>query len=134
MLEACTRCGACVDACPQHVIARGDGGFPGVDARLGECTFCAACAHSCPAPVFDLSRATPWPLRARIADTCLELKGVSCRLCDDACPTRALRFRPRAGGGADVRADPALCTGCGACVGLCPTGAIGLREETRPHA
>ncbi len=138
LLDACTRCGACVEACPEQVITRGDGGFPRFDARLGECTFCATCVTVCAAPVFDRSRVEAWPLRARVAETCLERQGVVCRLCDDACPTRALRFRPRPGGHAEVAVDEQRCTGCGACVARCPPDAIQLiaapRGKVATHA
>ena len=127
LLAACVRCGACAQACPEQVIRIGDGGFPRVDAMLGECTFCGACAEVCEAPVFDRSRPEPWPLRAMVGDACLERRGTTCRLCDDACPESALRFRPRPGGTSDVGVDTQRCTGCGACVSRCPAAAIVLR-------
>ncbi|MCA8967479.1 MAG: ferredoxin-type protein NapF [Planctomycetes bacterium] len=120
----CVRCGACVTACPARVIRTGDGGFPTVDAALGECTFCGACAAACPAPVFDRDCTPPWPLRAVVADDCLETRGIACRACEDACPTAALRFRPAPGGRANVAVDDTRCTGCGACVSRCPAHAI----------
>lgn len=126
IVEHCLRCGACTEQCPEQVIIRGDGGFPSVDATHGECSFCGTCVTVCPAPVFERDREPPWPLMARVADTCLEQAGIACRACEDACPHAALRFRPRLGGGAEVQVDDSRCTGCGACVAPCPAGAVSL--------
>lgn len=59
-----------------------------------------------------------------------------CEQCDScaaapACPTGALRPDPLW----KVRVNAALCTMCGACVPLCPAGAIevGARVVVRPH-
>jgi ferredoxin len=40
--DRCTRCGACVDACPESILRRGSGGFPTVDFTASACTFCTA--------------------------------------------------------------------------------------------
>ena len=50
--DVCTRCGECLAACPEKILIRGDGGFPGVDFQRGECTFCRACVDACPEPAF----------------------------------------------------------------------------------
>lgn len=68
----------------------------------------------------------PRPRLARVGDTCLEPRGIVCRACGDACDARALGFLPLAGGLARVVVDPARCTGCGACVPVCPTAAIAV--------
>ena len=39
--ERCTRCDDCVKVCPNHLIRRGDGGFPVLDFTQAACTFCA---------------------------------------------------------------------------------------------
>ena len=41
---ACTRCDACVRACPPQVLVRDADGVPRFDAQTGECTFCGECA------------------------------------------------------------------------------------------
>ena len=61
--------------------------------------------------------------RARVDASCLEAKGVICRACRDACDARAIAFTARP---APPGIDPALCTGCGQCVPVCPTTAIAL--------
>lgn len=128
----CTRCDACIVACPTGVLVRADGGFPAVDFSRGECTFCGDCVRACrPAA---LSRpaddAAPWALTARIGDGCLALQGVECRVCGEACGEGAIRFRPRLGGVALAELDAARCTGCGACFAPCPVRAISLNTNT----
>jgi len=125
--SACTRCGACLAACPEGILHPGDGGFPEVDFRrgTGECTFCAACAASCPEPAFVAAPAgAPWHATARIQETCLALRGVHCQSCGDACGESAITFRPTLGGAPRPAVDAASCTGCGACVGACPVDAL----------
>ena len=130
-IAACTRCDACIEACPTTILVRTDGGFPSVDFSRGECTFCAQCVASC--EPHALARATelvpPWTLRARIAETCLAEAGVECRICGENCPTGAIRFRPRLGGVAQPQLDVAACTGCGACFAPCPTRAIVVKAQ-----
>jgi len=127
VLERCTRCGDCVSACPEDILTLGSGGFPEVDfhAGSGECSFCGACAQSCDAGVFDLSRRPAWQVLASVAGKrCLAESGIHCEACRDACGERAIRFRPRLGAPPAPDLDPAACTGCGACVAVCPGQAI----------
>ncbi|UEM20793.1 ferredoxin-type protein NapF [Skermanella mucosa] len=124
VLDACVRCGACADACPEGIVAAGDGGYPEVDFRNGECTFCGDCAEACPAPVFDLTQGAPWFQAAAIADTCFARMGIVCQSCRDACPTGAINFTIGFGGPSRPAVDTDACTGCGACVSPCPAGAV----------
>ncbi len=132
MIEACTACGACVEACPQDILTIVGGTRPEIrfDAP---CLFCAACADACPEDVFDRGRTPPWEARAVIGGACLEAQGVSCRACEDVCEARALRFRPALGGRAEIEVAPDACTGCGACVPVCPVGAIAIRRGAAPE-
>jgi len=129
--DRCTRCGDCAAACPETLIARGDGGFPEIDFRRGECTFCGACADACKAEAFGPRDVAPWRLEPVIADACLARHDVHCEVCRDACAAGALRFRPRA---PVPLPEPVadLCTGCGACVSACPVAAIALRPGAAP--
>jgi ferredoxin-type protein NapF len=69
-------------------------------------------AGSAPAPI------------AAIGAGCLARHGVVCQSCGDACPERAIRFRPMLGRVALPAVATDRCTGCGECVALCPVAAI----------
>lgn len=126
--DACTRCGICLDACPDQLLARGDGDYPVIDFARGECTFCGACADSCPQPAFDRAGA-PWRILPAIGPDCLARRSVVCRSCRDACPTSAISFSPKPGGAALPALEPEACTGCGACVSACPVDAVSMRAR-----
>src|SRR4051812_42072270 len=85
----CIRCGKCGEACPEGIIAAGDGGFPEIDFQKGECTFCGACAAACPAPVFGDTAGNPWNAVAAAGASCLSAQGITCRSCQDACDQSA---------------------------------------------
>jgi ferredoxin-type protein NapF len=122
---ACTRCGDCVQTCPEQVLVTGDRGFPEIRFTQNGCTLCGDCARACPSGAI---RRDPEPeafaWRVRIGAACLTLHGVECRICGDACDTRALRFVPALGGIAQLRVDFDACTGCGACAPVCPVDAV----------
>jgi ferredoxin-type protein NapF len=126
--ELCTRCGACVDACPEAVLVLGRRGPPQVDFMQGECSFCGACAAACALPIFDTSLARPWAIVARIDERCLTLSRVFCQSCRDACPHDAIRFQLVQRSAPQPVIDHDSCTGCGACVAGCPAQAITVRE------
>lgn len=66
-----------------------------------------------------------------IASHCLTFGGVACRSCDDACPERAIRFRPKPGGHYHPELDGDLCTSCLECVPVCPVQALVPSEDAR---
>lgn len=126
-VDTCIRCGDCIDACPESILIKGDGGFPQVTFANDGCTLCGDCATACPEPVFDFKReAFEW--RARIESTCLALNNIQCQSCQDSCETDAIRFRPTLGRVPQPEVITDDCTGCGACTSVCPQDAIALEK------
>lgn len=133
--DGCTRCGECQKACPERIIVRGDGGFPEIDFKQGECTFCAKCAQACPEPLFELDSARrPWDYIASIDRGCLAYQGVSCQSCQDSCDAGVIKFVSQVGKPAQPQLNRELCTGCGACVAVCPVFAISVLPNQSPVA
>ena len=129
--NACTRCDACVLACPTSLLVRGDGGFAATDYRRGECTFCGDCASACrDGALVRRDGQAPWSRQIVIDATCLTRAGVVCRSCGEHCDAQAVRFAPQPGGVANPSLDAAACTGCGACVAVCPNRAIRVVANT----
>lgn len=123
--ERCTLCNKCAVACPVGIITKGHAGYPIVVLATAGCTFCGACADACEVGCFDRAQGRrPWDLKASISAACVETKGVACRMCEAACETSAIRFRPRLGGGSTPSVEHSGCTGCGACIAPCPVKAI----------
>ena len=131
--QSCTACGECITACPEGILLAGPAGTPALDFNTGACTFCGACAEACGEAVFRDTSEKPWSLVVSLSNACLLRNGVSCRTCTDACDEDALRFNLRAGPVGTIEIDAASCTGCGACVGICPTFAITLETKSRPE-
>ncbi|WP_082519866.1 ferredoxin-type protein NapF [Rhizobium sp. Root1220] len=125
-LEQCTACNRCAERCPTSII-RLVAGVPRVDLSIGECTFCRECLRVCPEPVFDAER-FQFNHVAEVSGECLAAKGVACQSCGEACPAQAIGFRPRIGGPFLPVIDPTTCTGCGACLQVCPVDAIAVRS------
>lgn len=129
-VEKCTRCDDCIVACPDQLIFRGRGGFPQIDFKRGGCDFCQECVSSCkPAALRAAPVALPWSIQASILPACLAMNAVICRACGEACDDSAIRFKPELGGVARPQLDPESCSGCGACITVCPVGAVAMTAQ-----
>jgi ferredoxin-type protein NapF len=105
-------------------------GLPALNFAKGECTFCGQCDAACPEPVFKSEPTAHFNHVMVIGDECLAFRKVDCQACRDACPTQAIRFRPRLGGPFIPELNETLCTGCGACVSVCPANVIEINERS----
>ncbi|MFI0396194.1 ferredoxin-type protein NapF [Paracoccus jiaweipingae] len=131
-MQACTGCGDCAAACGQDIIRRDGDGLAVIDAHAGECVFCGDCVTACTTGALVADGGWPW--RAALGEGCLHQQGITCRACEDMCEPRAIRFRPQPGGRSLPQLSQADCTGCMACIGACPEGAITLLAAPRPVA
>jgi len=137
-IEKCTRCDECISACPENIIIRGDGGYPEINFTHGECTFCAKCVDICESNAFinlpeskepDLliKAIPPWKLEISFAHTCLSLNAIVCRACADNCDEQAINFLLKIGGISEPQFKQKDCSGCGACLSVCPVHAIQIK-------
>lgn len=126
-LRNCTGCGECVAACPNRIISL-RAGVPSIDFGIGECTFCGQCAERCPENVFPADTDHAFQHRIEIGSDCLALNYVDCQACRDVCYPAAIRFTPRMGGPFIPTLSIEACTGCGACISVCPTRSLTVAE------
>jgi ferredoxin-type protein NapF len=135
-IRDCTRCGDCIAVCEERIITKGPGGFPQVSFEDSGCTFCGKCLDACQTGALSSKQAgieskqagnenvKPWSLMAVIElSGCLVTQGVMCQSCRDFCDSSAIVFdyhQPIP----VPEIKESLCTGCGFCIGACPTKAI----------
>lgn len=131
-IDRCTRCNACMEACPQRIVCRGDGGYPELRFEQAGCSFCRECLRVCEPQALLDSGDSPWSWTAVIGEQCLAQRGITCRSCGDVCETAAIRFRPMLGGRSEVSVRRDDCSGCGECIRVCPEGVIKLASGSGP--
>ncbi|BCZ18272.1 hypothetical protein NHP190003_15540 [Helicobacter sp. NHP19-003] len=118
----CVACvGGCVSSCPENIIVKAPDEPPHLDFSQSGCTFCGACLKAC-AELGGVLEEDIGIEAVALIDTaaCLGHQGVVCLACQDACKDGAIHFL----GMLKPRIDWQACTGCGFCVGVCPTQAI----------
>ena len=133
-LEICDGCGDCITNCPTKIIKKARAGYPVIDFSADECTFCEQCVDACkPHALLKKHQQPPWQATASIDESkCITYQNVECRSCSDPCETRAIKMPPRLGGISIPELNTSDCTGCGACVSVCPVSAI-LVHNIKPN-
>ncbi len=115
---------ACVASCDEEIILIQDDGTPMLNFVKSGCTFCEECANVCELDVLSLDNVhTSEQLNAtfRIStEGCVAHNGVICFSCKEPCIDDAILFN----GMFNPVIDADKCTGCGFCLGRCPTLAI----------
>ena len=123
--EKCSECEdkACVEACEEDMIVLEEG-KPSLDFSESGCTFCDECAKACKLDVLNLEAKRLLPKLAIDMLGCLAWQKTICSMCKDVCLDNAIDFAGLFNPEINDR-----CTGCGFCVGVCPTNAIKIGEE-----
>ena len=127
-LLSCTRCDACMAACPHEVIFTlpalygvEAAGTPALDLSARGCRLCAdwPCVAACEPNALELDESAP-RLATLTIDTqvCLPYSGPECGACAHACPVPgALQWAD----GIRPSINPDLCPGCALCREACIT-------------
>lgn len=130
LIEACIRCGACVEVCPADAIfalgeAEGSAtGTPAIDPDRAPCVVCDGlqCTTVCPSGAL-LPLVSPGDIAMGVAEIydplCVRTQDESCTACVEACPLGESAIRLAGDGPPMVIA--AGCVGCGVCQFRCPT-------------
>ena len=115
---------ACVASCDEEIIFIQEDGTPNLTFVKSGCTFCEDCANACEPNILSLENVhTSEELNATFVistEGCVAHNGVICFSCKEPCIDDAILFN----GMFNPVIDMDKCTGCGFCVGRCPTDAI----------
>ncbi len=130
-LAACTRCGDCIPVCPVHAIIRAPtdaglaAGTPYINVQSQPCIACVdmPCAAACPTEALSVP-ARGWEgyrlgTVEFVPERCVTYRGVTCRVCADACPVGEAALAMDEDGHPVLKAEG--CVGCGSCVRACIT-------------
>ena len=128
--SVCTGCGECQASCPQGVLRTDAHGFPIFSPTSNHCTFCGQCVENCAPKALSKAVDPVWSVSVTISGSrCLSEQGTICRSCGELCDEGAISFHPLGLGRWSARVDAEACTGCGACLPVCPSDALGLMSD-----
>lgn len=130
-LDVCTRCEACVDACPHDAIElagprfREAEGTPVINASKAPCRMCqdTPCVTACQPDALRYSLGLSMGDAQIETHSCIAHQGGFCSTCVERCPVPgAIKVRD---GKPTIR--QAACTGCGVCHFVCPAPVNAVR-------
>lgn len=138
-LDACTRCGDCVDACPHDAIDlagprfRDAEGTPMINPSEVPCYMCedTPCVDACEPDALAQTVGLSMGDAEIHRQDCLAHRGEFCTVCSERCPMPgAIKIRD---GKPTIRT--AACTGCGVCHHVCPApvNAVRIFPRGRPR-
>ena len=113
---------ACVAACEEEIIVIRADKTPTLNLSERGCTFCEACAEACEAGVLSPEEGVERINALFRIDSraCIAHHGTICFACREPCLEDAILFN----GMFNPVIDEERCTGCGFCLGRCPTRAV----------
>lgn len=137
-LAACTRCSACMDACPVDAIRKAPArsgfaaGTPFLELDRQPCIACPdmPCAAACPTQALSIPERGWDDVRLGalrlVPERCVTFRdNTPCRACADACPVGEEALTIDELGHPVIRAEG--CVGCGVCVRACITSPSSLK-------
>lgn len=138
-LAGCTRCNACVEACPHDAIVlapdrfRQATGTPMINPSQQPCLMCEdlPCAAACEPNVLRENLPRTIAMANLLTYNCIAWQGGFCSVCSEHCPEPGALTMEQ---GKPVIHDD-ICTGCGVCHHVCPapTNAIAMMPlQSRP--
>ena len=130
-IEKCSRCGACVKACPFFALTpvllanEFDRGTPALRVGQSYCRFCEnfPCVNACKSGALNLlnSASLQKIATARIVKAnCLRSAGTDCSACSKKCELLGDAAISITADSTTPVIDPEKCSGCGACITVCP--------------
>ena len=122
--DLCDGCADCVTICPKNIISIDRQNHAKVSFQNNFCDFCGKCEQVCAPKALDRNHNPAWTHMVKFKAGCLSSKGITCRLCEESCPTQAIRFSLLPAGRSIPLIDQDKCNGCGACQAACPADAV----------
>lgn len=119
----CQECetSACKNVCEEEIVIREANSVPFLDFSRRGCTFCGECAKACEYDCFVAEPVNDIDVKVEIGILeCLAWNKTICQSCSDACNEKAIQFT----GLWNPQIVEDQCTGCGFCIGVCPSYSI----------
>lgn len=125
--DNCLNCeGNCAKICPQEIISLHAENHdlknqPFLNFKFNNCTFCYDCNRACPVFTVDKEHTKGELGKAELnTQSCYAWLDIICMSCMNVCPDKLIKFSKKRK--PSIQLDS--CTGCGACIRICPATAI----------